>query len=169
MPDPDGPAAGLASVLDEMDLALGRISDRVPWASRSGNIVVRAQRSGLGYAPPWGSEIRRLFDVCESISMGDVDAGWFVHPLREAPDSDPFVPRRIVGTGECFALGSDGGGAWLVVLREGSVMLLPASMLDHGVYEPWAKTPPQEVASSVFELVDMMRDRAVAASRQLCD
>lgn len=158
-----GGTSGLDAVLDELDGALRRVVDQVPWADRSGNVVVRSVRPGIGVAPSWAPEVRVFYDVCRSISMADVDAGWFVHELRDGPDSNSFVPRAIDGVGECFALGSDGGGGWLVVVGDGRVLRLPPATLIDGRYEPSAVTPPSEVARSVFALVEVLRDRAVGA------
>ena len=153
-------------MLVDLDAALARVPDAVPWADRSENSVefrdVREPNAPAGDTPrPPG--VAELYELCGSIDMADVDNGWFVHPAHRAERDDEFIPRAILGRGSCFPLGSDGVGGWLVVDDDGAVLLLAEGVISGNRYEPPDPDSVREIAGSIRGLVEFLIERTTAA------
>lgn len=152
-------------LLVDLDTLLARVPDAIPWAERSGNRVefhesAPPERADDARDRPSG--LSQLYDLCASISMADVDNGWFVHPEARADRDDEFIPRSIDGRGRCSPLGSDGVGGWLVVDDDGAVLLLTEGPIRRNRYEPQAADSVRELAGSVRALIAYFIERAMA-------
>ena len=156
----------LGALLTQLDDELARIADAIPWADRDGNRVVFGRCDVAdAVAPPTGWE--ELFDAVVEIRMADVDVGWFVHPPERGSPGE-FVPQVVEGVGGCVPLGSDGGGAWLIVAEIDGVHALwhlPDGRVVDGVVQITPGTAPTLVARSPGEFVEAMLVRARAAGR----
>ena len=152
-------------LLAELDTLLARVPDAIPWAERPANsvdFVESPSSSTLRDTRVDPAGVSELYALCSSISMADVDNGWFIHPRARADRDDEFIPRSIVGRGPCFPIGSDGVGGWLVVDDEGAVLMLAEGAIRANRYEPAGSDSVVVAAESIRGLIRFFIERVRA-------